>query len=85
MHDGYVLQKTVLRSPLAGALLTKCMLKAIQSKGTNVRPRQTFKRVDNGDNELKVGNSSRKGFGHFLNTRLLVQLVFLHNCRWHLT
>jgi len=50
VHDGYVLQKSITRSPLGGSLLTKCMLKAAESimaeKNFTIRPRYSIKRVE---------------------------------------
>lgn len=50
VHDGYVLQKSITRSPLGGSLLTKCMLKAAESilaeKSFTIRPRYSIKRVE---------------------------------------
>ena len=50
VHDGYVLQKSITRSPLGGSLLTKCMLKAAESilaeKNFTMRPRYSIKRVE---------------------------------------
>lgn len=50
VHDGYVLQKSITRSPLGGSLLTKCMLKAAESimaeKNFTIRPRYSIKRIE---------------------------------------
>eukprot|EP00271_Cylindrocystis_brebissonii_P008904 TRINITY_DN23429_c0_g1_i1.p1 TRINITY_DN23429_c0_g1~~TRINITY_DN23429_c0_g1_i1.p1 ORF type:complete len:292 (-),score=47.62 TRINITY_DN23429_c0_g1_i1:617-1450(-) len=55
VHDGYVLQKSIVRSPIGGDLLTEMLLKSLESRGVKVRPRYSFRRkeVDNtGEMEL---------------------------------
>eukprot|EP00191_Tetraselmis_sp_GSL018_P005574 CAMPEP_0177603596 /NCGR_PEP_ID=MMETSP0419_2-20121207/15605_1 /TAXON_ID=582737 /ORGANISM="Tetraselmis sp., Strain GSL018" /LENGTH=415 /DNA_ID=CAMNT_0019097395 /DNA_START=48 /DNA_END=1292 /DNA_ORIENTATION=+ len=45
VHDGYVLQKSICRAPLAGQLLNRCMESAVQqSCSVELRPRFAFKR-----------------------------------------
>lgn len=34
VHDGYVLQKSVVSTPLAGRLLSQCMVATVEGKGT---------------------------------------------------
>lgn len=46
VHDGYLLEKSVSRSRVGGQLLTECMQRCIESKGVQVKPRYTFKRVE---------------------------------------
>lgn len=50
VHDGYVLQKSISRSPLGGSLLSKCMLKVAESilaeKNFTIRPRYSIKRTE---------------------------------------
>lgn len=46
VHDGYVLTKSVSRSPVGGRLLNSCLQKAMEARGSQLRPRQTFKRVE---------------------------------------
>lgn len=50
VHDGYLLRKSVLRSPISGHFLTKCMQQTIEDKGTAVMPRYSIKRVEKGGN-----------------------------------
>ncbi len=57
VHDGYVLTKSVARSPLAGNILTKCMLQALQSKDVEVRPRYAFKRIERAPGQFEVGTT----------------------------
>lgn len=54
VHDGYVLQKSIIRSPLAGHVLTQCMLQSVRARGAEVRPRYEFKRVDRGGGHFEV-------------------------------
>lgn len=54
VHDGYVLQKSIIRSPVAGHVLTQCMLQSVQARGAHIRPRYEFKRVDKGGGQLEV-------------------------------
>ena len=58
VHDGYVLQKSVVHSPLGGKLLTQCMLQSIQSKGVMVHPAYTFKRTEITPGQFEVGSSA---------------------------
>ena len=50
VHDGYVLQKSVSRSPLGGSLLSRCMLQVAESilaeKNFSIRPRYSIKRTE---------------------------------------
>lgn len=46
VHDGYVLTKSISRSPVGGYLLNMCLQKALEAKGAQLRPRQTFKRAE---------------------------------------
>lgn len=46
VHDGYVLKKSIIKTPIAGHFLTKCMQHTIEEKGVAVKPRYSFKRVD---------------------------------------
>lgn len=55
VHDGYVLQKSVARAPLGGALLTQCMLKSMESKGLTVPPPFSFRRKEKAPGQFEVG------------------------------
>ncbi|KAH9312208.1 hypothetical protein KI387_027243, partial [Taxus chinensis] len=46
VHDGYVLQKAVVSSPIGGEFLTNCLMKSLESKGIMLRPRYSFKRKE---------------------------------------
>lgn len=46
VHDGYVLQKAVVTSPIGGEFLTECMMKSLESKGIVMKPRYAFKRKE---------------------------------------
>ena len=67
VHDGYVLHKSIARSPLGGSLLTKCMLKAAESilgeKNFTIRPRYSIKRIERQPGVFEVCSYvSRDGF-----------------------
>jgi actin-like protein 6A len=47
VHDGFLLKKSIVKSPIAGQYLTKCMQQAIEHKKVKLRPRYSFKRVEN--------------------------------------
>ncbi|GMH20904.1 hypothetical protein Nepgr_022746 [Nepenthes gracilis] len=46
VHDGCVLQKGVLSSPVGGEFLTDCLMKSLESKGITIKPRYSFKRKE---------------------------------------
>lgn len=46
VHDGYVLTKSLARSPVGGRLLNTCLQAALEERGATIRPRQTFRRVE---------------------------------------
>ncbi|KAK2647825.1 hypothetical protein Ddye_015314 [Dipteronia dyeriana] len=46
VHDGYVLQKAVLTSPIGGEFLTNCLTKSLESKGITIKPKYSFKRKE---------------------------------------
>jgi hypothetical protein len=46
VHDGYVLTKSISRSPVGGSLLNQCLQKSLEKQGTVIRPRQTFNRAE---------------------------------------
>ena len=50
VHDGYVLNKSIVRIPIGGSLLTQLLCQSIESKGTTIHPRYSFKRVDKAGN-----------------------------------
>lgn len=54
VHDGYVLTKSISRSPVAGKLLNTCLQKSLEAKGIQIKPRQTFKRVEKKPGEFVV-------------------------------
>ncbi|KAG6512741.1 actin-related protein 4-like [Zingiber officinale] len=56
VHDGFVLQKAVLTSPVGGELLTDCMMKSLESKGTTLRPRYSFKKKEIRQGEFQIIN-----------------------------
>lgn len=56
VHDGYVLQKAVVSSPVGGEVLTDCLLKTLESRGIKIRPRFSFKRKEVRPGEFEVAN-----------------------------
>ena len=54
VHDGYVLNKSIIRSPIAGHLLTRCMQHAIESGGKEIHPRYEFRRAESAPGKFKV-------------------------------
>ncbi|BBN19194.1 actin-like protein 6A [Marchantia polymorpha subsp. ruderalis] len=56
VHDGYVLQKAIVRSPIGGEFLTDCMLKALEGRGIAIRPRYSFKRKEVRPGEFELTN-----------------------------
>lgn len=54
VHDGYVLQKAVLSSPIGGEFLSDCLMKSLESKGIVIKPRYTFKRKEIRPGEFQV-------------------------------
>lgn len=54
VHDGYVLQKSIVRSPLGGKLLSQCMAQSITSKGAEIQPNYSFKRVETSAGQYQV-------------------------------
>jgi actin-like protein 6A len=67
VHEGFVLNKSVARTALGGALLTKCMQKVLEkeleSKGSKLMARHMFKRVpipDFAQYEVRRGRGRRQ-------------------------
>lgn len=54
VHDGFVLQKSVVSTPLAGRLLSQCMVGAMDAKGAQIRPRYEFTRKEGHGGKLEV-------------------------------
>ncbi|MEW5306390.1 MAG: hypothetical protein WDW36_008858 [Sanguina aurantia] len=54
VQDGYVLEKSICRSPLAGQALTQCLMASMESRGESIRPGHTFKRMEVRPGEFKV-------------------------------
>ncbi|ESQ27779.1 hypothetical protein EUTSA_v10018569mg [Eutrema salsugineum] len=54
VHEGYVLQKAVISSPIGGDFLTDCLLKSLESKGIKIKPRYSFKRKEIRPGEFQV-------------------------------
>ncbi|GBG88186.1 hypothetical protein CBR_g46675 [Chara braunii] len=46
VHDGYVLQKAIVRSPIGGDALTEAMLNTVESMNVMIKPRYSFKRTE---------------------------------------
>jgi actin-like protein 6A len=59
VHEGYVLQKAVVRSALSGEKLTDYLLSVMESKGVKVRPRYSLsKKVGKDGSVLKVSDAA---------------------------
>lgn len=54
VHDGYVLQKAVVSSPIGGEVLTDCLMRFLESKGILVKPRYSFKRKEARPGEFQI-------------------------------
>jgi len=54
VHDGYVLQKAIVRSAIGGDVLTDCLLRTLEGKGIEIRPRFSFKRKEVRMGEFEV-------------------------------
>lgn len=54
VHDGYVLQKAVVSSPIGGEVLTDCLMRTLETKGILVRPRYSFKRKEVRPGEFQI-------------------------------
>jgi len=54
IHDGFALQKSVVRSPLGGEALTDVVLKYLEKKKVDVRPRYAFTKKQKGDGDFDV-------------------------------
>lgn len=54
VHDGYVLQKAIVRSAIGGEVLTDCLQRTLEAKGIKIRPRFSFtrKEIRQGEYEL---------------------------------
>ena len=52
--DGFVLQKSVVKSPLGGHLLSQCMAQSVQRKGAVIRPSYSIKRSEISPGQLEV-------------------------------
>lgn len=62
VHEGYLLSKTVTRTPLAGAALTRAMLHVLEQKAggsEKVAPSFSFKRAETSPGEFKVTRLSQ--------------------------
>ena len=54
VHDGYVLKKSITRSPLGGRLLTQCMQQAVLSKGAQLQPHFSLRRLETAPGKFEV-------------------------------
>ncbi|KAG0610907.1 hypothetical protein M758_7G100900 [Ceratodon purpureus] len=54
VHDGYVLQKAVVRSAIGGEVLTDCLQRTLEAKGIQIKPRFSFKRKEIRPGEFEV-------------------------------
>eukprot|EP00252_Welwitschia_mirabilis_P025606 TRINITY_DN807_c0_g1_i3.p1 TRINITY_DN807_c0_g1~~TRINITY_DN807_c0_g1_i3.p1 ORF type:complete len:443 (+),score=101.08 TRINITY_DN807_c0_g1_i3:281-1609(+) len=54
VHDGYVLQKAVVSSPIGGEVLTDCFLRTLENNGIMIKPRYSFKKKEIRPGEFQV-------------------------------
>jgi len=54
VSDGFVLQKSIVRSPLGGRLLSQCMAHSVQRKGVAIRPSYSIKRSEISPGQIEV-------------------------------
>ena len=54
VHDGYVLQKSVVRTPVGGSVLSQCMLASVAAKGITVDPTFAFRRREKTPGQFEV-------------------------------
>ncbi len=54
VQDGYLLNKSVIRSPVGGLALTRCTQAGVLVRGGIIRPRYTFKRTERAPGEFMV-------------------------------
>ncbi|KAK9800233.1 hypothetical protein WJX73_002417 [Symbiochloris irregularis] len=54
VHDGYVLKKSIVQSPLGGQLLTRCMKQAVLRKGVELHPQTSLRRLETVPGKLEV-------------------------------
>ncbi|KAJ7531091.1 hypothetical protein O6H91_14G031900 [Diphasiastrum complanatum] len=54
VHDGYVLNKAIVRSPIGGEVLTDCLLNIMETKNVVIRPRFSFKRREVRSGEFEI-------------------------------
>lgn len=60
VHDGYALERSTVRAPLGGTLLSRAMSASIQKKGVLIRPRLSFQRIEKAPGvwEVQLGTHS---------------------------
>lgn len=61
VHDGYVLQKSISRTPVAGKVLSQCLLGAVAAKGGALRPRYALEKVEHKPGEFHVSGGGGGG------------------------
>eukprot|EP00195_Chlamydomonas_chlamydogama_P008600 CAMPEP_0202890812 /NCGR_PEP_ID=MMETSP1392-20130828/1103_1 /ASSEMBLY_ACC=CAM_ASM_000868 /TAXON_ID=225041 /ORGANISM="Chlamydomonas chlamydogama, Strain SAG 11-48b" /LENGTH=422 /DNA_ID=CAMNT_0049574455 /DNA_START=106 /DNA_END=1370 /DNA_ORIENTATION=- len=54
VQDGYLLNKSVVRSSCGGCTMTTCMQKGLEARGYNIRPRYAFKRTEHSPGDFTV-------------------------------
>lgn len=70
VHEGYVLQKAVVRSPLCGEKINDYILSVLETKGVNVRPSYMLnKKVGKDGSILKVLDAPTTGDNGIQHTR----------------
>lgn len=78
VHDGYVLKKGIVRSPVGGHLLSEVMLKALESSGTTIKPRYAFKRTNKGNGEFEVKDldfpNTTESYRHYMQLDIVADI-----------
>lgn len=57
VHDGYVLKKSIVQSPLGGQLLTRCMRQAVLKKGSELHPQVSLRRLETAPGKFEAWHS----------------------------
>lgn len=78
VHDGFALEKSTVRSPLGGALLSRAMASSVERKGVLIRPRLSFKRIERAPGVWEV----RALAGGF-NTQMLLGSALSRGSLWY--
>ncbi|KDD76646.1 actin [Helicosporidium sp. ATCC 50920] len=59
VHDGYVLSRSVISSPVGGELMAECLGQSLRDKGTELHPRHAFQRVESSPGQFETKYEAR--------------------------